>query len=150
MIVILLVQADRSGGPGLEQGGIDLNAPLVGYPSCDGVAPDEGEKHPEGAILPRSAVVTRVRQRGPTTRVSGYIPLRPVAVRRHYEARADLEVMQIEDEIIEAEALLTDGEFRTYIKATAVCDSGSSFEAIVAPELAASSVPTPAGGTPST
>ena len=142
--------ASGSDRPGLEQQGVDLNAPLPGYPPCGGFVPDRSEPHPEGAILPRSALVTRVRERGPTLRVSGYIPLRPVALRRHYESRGDLEVLQIEDEIIEAEALLTDRKFRTYIKATAVCESGSSFTAIVAAELDAAEVPTPAGGTPST
>lgn len=146
VIVVLIVVANDSGQTGLEQQAIDPNAPLVGYPPCDGLAPDRVEPRPEGAILPRSARVTRVRERGPTLRVGGYVPLRPVALRMHYESRANLEVLQIEDEIIEAEALLTDGEFRTYIKATAVCDSGSSFSAIVAPELAASQVPTPSGG----
>jgi hypothetical protein len=148
VIVILLVQGNSSDQPGLNQQGVDRSAPLPGYPPCEDFVPDRGETHPEGAILPRSAVVTRVRERGPTTRVSGYVPLRPVALRRHYESRPDLEVLQIEDEIIEAEALLTDGKFRTYIKATAVCDSGSSFVSIVAPELSAAEVPTPAGGTP--
>lgn len=148
LIVILVVQANRSDRPGLEEQGIDRNAPLVGYPKCDAFVPDRTEPPPPGTILPRSALVTRVREKGPTTRVIGYVPLRPVALRRHYEMRADLQVLQIEDEIIEAEALLSDGEFRTYIKATAVCESGSSFIAVVAPELSASEVPTPAGGTP--
>ena len=103
---------------------------------------------PEGTILPRSAVATRMRERGPTVRVTGYVPMRPIELRMYYESRQDLEILTIEDEIIEAEALLSDGAFRTFIKAQAVCDEGSTFLAVVAPELAAGEVPVPAGGTP--
>jgi hypothetical protein len=144
VLVVMAIRSERSEGGQ----GIDLNGPLPGYPPCEEFVPDKRIRTPEGAILPRSALVTRTRPRGPTLRMSGYVPMRPIELRRYYEARADLEVLTIEDEIIEAEALLSDGEFRTFVKAQAVCDEGSTFLAVVAPELAAGEVPVPAGGTP--
>jgi hypothetical protein len=125
-------------------GRIDVSGPLENLPPCD--LPDRGKKPVEGLIVPPGAVIARVATRGPTQNVRGFIPMTPVQVRMYYEQRTDLEILAIEDEIYEAEALVSARGFRTFIKAEAICDQGSRFIAVVASELAAGQVPTPAGG----
>jgi hypothetical protein len=126
----------------------DRSGPLPGYPPCDSFVPERAVPAVDGLVLPPSSITTRVRTRGPLERVRGYLPLTPPQRHRHYRSRSDVTVLQIEDEIIEAEALLSDGRFRSYLKASAVCDLGSTFIAVLAPEQAGSLVPTPAGGLP--
>lgn len=130
-----------------EDRALDLDGPLPGYPPCEGFVPDDKGRHVEGVILPPSAVITGIERDGRSRTATGFVPLRPIQVRQYYQSLAGVEVLQIEDEIIEAEALLTDGQFRMYVKAVAVCDSGSEFEALVAPEQDSAGLPTP-GGTP--
>jgi hypothetical protein len=144
ILLVFVLVALRSARSERDQA-IDLNGPLPGYPPCEAFVPAERGERVEDAILPGSAVITRVRRDGLSRRINGFVPLRPIQVRKYYQSRPGVQVLQIEDEIIEAEALLTDGEFRMYIKAVAVCESGSEFEALVAPELAAADLPTPAG-----
>ncbi|HEV3475266.1 MAG TPA: hypothetical protein VG602_07870 [Actinomycetota bacterium] len=143
---VLLVAGTLAAACGGEPapGRIDVSGPLENLPPCD--LPDRGRKPIEGLIVPEGAVIKRVVTRGPTQNVRGFIPLTPVQIRRYYEERSDLEILAIEDEIYEAEALVSAAGFRTFIKAEAVCDRGSRFIAVVASELAAGQVPTPAGG----
>lgn len=89
--------------------------------------------------------ISSIRKAGPTVQVLGFLPQRPVAFRREFERRRDVEILFIEDEIFEAEVLLTDGEFRNYMKARIVCDKGSQFVAVIAKEIAGGAVPTPTG-----
>jgi hypothetical protein len=123
---------------------IDVSGPLKNLPPCEEFGP--GRKPVEGLVVPESAVIKGVATRGPTRNVRGFIPLTPVQIRKYYEERSDLEILAIEDEIYEAEALVTSRGFRTFIKAEAICDRGSRFIAVVASELEAGQVPTPAGG----
>jgi hypothetical protein len=123
---------------------IDVSGPLKNLPPCEEFG--RGRKPVEGLVVPESAVVKGVVTRGPTRNVRGFIPLTPVQIRKYYEERSDLEILAIEDEIYEAEALVKSRGFRTFIKANAICDRGSRFIAVVASELEAGQVPTPAGG----
>jgi hypothetical protein len=141
LLVLMGLQAERA-EPDRQ---IDLSGPLPGYPPCAPFVPKERVRGVEGLIVPRSAVLTRVRARGPAQKVQGYVPMTPVQLRRHYQSRPGITVLQIEDEIIEAEGLLTDGRFRSYFKAQAVCELGSRFFALVASEQAQAVLPTPAG-----
>lgn len=145
-ILLTLVFMALQTEPGQPEQAVDRLGPLPGYPACESPTPDAAARAPEGLIVPRSAVVTKVTRRGEMWKASGYVPLTPVQLRRHYRDAPGVEVLQIEDEIIEAEALLTDGRFRSYVKATAVCELGSRFVAIVAAERQSGLVPTPAGG----
>jgi hypothetical protein len=126
---------------------IDVSGPLENLPPCEEEF-GRGKKPVQGLIVPEGAVIKRVVSRGPTRNIRGFIPLTPVQIRKHYEGRSDLQILAIEDEIYEAEALITARGFRTFIKAEAVCDQGSRFIAVVASELEAGQVPTPAGGVP--
>lgn len=127
-----------------EPARIDVSGPLTNLPPCEEFG--SGRRPVEGLVVPESAVIKGVVTRGPTRNVRGFIPLTPVQIRKYYEERSDLEILAIEDEIYEAEALVTSRGYRTFIKAEAICDRGSRFIAVVASELEAGQVPTPAGG----
>ena len=70
----------------------------------------------------------------------------PIQVRVFYQRQTEFEVLQIEDEIQESEMLLADGTHRLFVKAQAICELGSVFLAVVAPEGGGAEVPVPAGG----
>lgn len=69
----------------------------------------------------------------------------PVQIRVDYQRRGDVQILQVEDEIREAEVLLTADDRRVFVKAQALCEDGSIFVAVVAPAEASGSVPVPAG-----
>lgn len=117
---------------------------LAGFPPCGSRSPS-GVSAPPGASLPDSAIVGSVDDRDPLVYIRGYIGETPVALRERYESDVALDVLVIEDEGVEVETLVTDGSHRTFFKANAVCATGSTFIAVVAPEVEASLVPTPTG-----
>jgi hypothetical protein len=73
-------------------------------------------------------VLTSSRRDGPITRVSGFVGLTPQQVRRAYESDEDLSVIFSEDEVIESEVFVSDGSRTTFIKAVAVCETGSELQ----------------------
>ena len=56
---------------------------------------------------------------------------------------SDITVLLSENEVYEAELLVTNGKHRTFLKATATCAKGSQVLAVVAPEIAAKGLPVP-------
>ena len=134
--------------PGPADGPLAVpSAAVPGLPPC-GSTPTALVDAPEvpGLVLPDGATVTSVTEQEPLVQVLGYVPTSPAAVRATYAGTAGLTVLLSEDEVVEAEILFTDGTYRTFVKAQAVCATGSQFIAVVAPEAAAGAVPTPAGG----
>lgn len=125
----------------------DLNptGPLSGLPACPAAPAAAGGAPVEGLAVPDGAIVTKVTPQDPLTRVDGYVAMTPVQVRRHYQQRDDLEIIFIEDEIYEAEVLLSDGDHRSYVKALAQCAEGSRFLVVIAPETEGVTLPVPAG-----
>jgi hypothetical protein len=128
-------------------GAIDpaLTAPLEGLPPC-GDPPAAATDPPAPLTVPAGGIVTRVDVTGPLTNVQGWLPYTPVEIRVHYEGLAGWESLQSEDEIWEAELLLTDGDTRIFLKAQAVCRRGSVFVAVLAADDLGGQLPTPAGG----
>ena len=118
--------------------------PLQALPVCSEPPPITAEA-PTGFTAPDGAIVQAVTPQDPLTSVTAYIAKTPEAVRQAYESLDGIEVLSSEDEIFEAELLVTDGEHRTYVKATAACQQGSHLLAVVAPEAEAGILPTPAG-----
>lgn len=119
--------------------------PLVALPECEEPPAGTDDPMPEGAALPDGLAVSQVVPQGPITTLTGYVPTTPVNVRLGYEAREDLELIIIEDEVFESEMLVSTGTRRTYVKATAICATGSTVTAMVADELDAEGLPVPAG-----
>lgn len=122
-----------------------LLAPLAGLGPCDLELDEPVDEQIEGLVLPPDAVVTRVSRQDPLVNVQGYVPFTPIQTRVFFQTRAELEVIQAEDEVREAELLVADGTHRMFLKAQAVCESGSVFIAVIAPEVAADAVPVPTG-----
>ena len=134
--------------PTVSPGDIDpaLLEPLTALGPCT-VEPNTIDDEPvEGALLPEGAVLTSQTTDGPLTQIKGYIPMTPVQIRVFYQEQDQAEVLQVEDEVRESEVLLGDGAHRLFVKAQAICELGSVFLAVVAPEDAGAQVPVPAGG----
>ena len=129
--------------------GLDPNAPptgpLTALAECDDPLDQEPHDPVAGAELHPEAVVDSVTPQGPLTTLTAYVPVTPVNIRLWYEQRDDLEIIIIEDEVFEAELLVSNGEYRTYVKASAICQTGSTMVATVAEELSAAELPVPAG-----
>lgn len=123
-----------------DEGGL-----ITGLPACPSPPPAAEEQAVAGVLLPDGAYVTAVEPGEPLTTVRGYAGLTPVEVRRFLQT-SGLRVLNIEDEVTESEALVTNGRQRTYWKAQAVCDRGSQLLLVVAPEVSADGLPVPAGG----
>lgn len=122
----------------------DPTGPLLALAPCS-TPPPAIDEQVEGIVLPEQARIGEVTEQGPLTQVTGYIPKTPPQVRMEFEQRDDLEVFTLEDEIFEAEALVSNGTHRTYLKVQAICQEGSQFVAVVAAEVEAEQVPTPQG-----
>ena len=125
-----------------------LLEPLTALGPCN-VEPNVLDEEPaEGTLLPDGAVLTSQTQQGPLTQIKGYIPMTPVQIRVFYQRQDeyDYEILQVEDEIRESEVLLADGDNRLFVKAQAICELGSVFLAVLAPESSGEQVPVPAGG----
>lgn len=117
--------------------------PLQAYGPCEDepVGGSDGTAV-EGLHLPDDAVITSTAATGAATSVQGYVPWTPVQLRVWFQQQADLEILEIEDEVFESEALVSDGTHRMFVKAQAVCELGSMLVARVAPESAPDAVPT--------
>lgn len=98
-----------------------------------------------GLVLPPGVIITST---GPLTadlaEARGFIAATPIEVRQFYEREPSLTIFEIEDEIFEAEVLVEQGAFRTYMKASAACSDGSTIYAVVGP-AGTGSVPSPTG-----
>ena len=70
--------------------------------------------------------------------VKGHVAADPVEIEKHYRElkrdRRRFEFFLLENEVIEAEAFFTDGEWRNYVTARLVCEGRSELHIIVAPE----------------
>lgn len=120
--------------------------PLTGLPPCN-EPPEPMAEQPdiEGLVLPDGAQITQVAETPPLVNVTAYVERTPVQIRLELEADPDLEMLVSEDEVLEAELLVTDGTHRTFVKARAVCDRASIVVGVVAPEEMGDVVPVPTG-----
>lgn len=141
-----------------------LTVVLFGAAACASAAPTAGHDldtsayppcvaHPSppplpavpGLVLPAEAIPFSAYEVGPLTQVEGVVSLTPVQAREFYEQHADVEVLSAEDELVEAELLVTDGTHRMFVKVQVACAGGSNFTATVGDEGDSDRVPTPAG-----
>lgn len=109
---------------------------LSRLPACDGApAGTVGDPEVEGLVLPPDASVVGVTADGALTTVEARVPLDPVQVRQFYELQniGVLKTLMVEDEILEAEALVESRTHRMYVKAQAECRDRSILYVVVAP-----------------
>lgn len=88
----------------------------------------------EDLPLPGETIITAATTTDAGTRLEGYLPWTPVQLRVWLQQQDDLEILEIEDEVFEAEALVSSGTHRMFVKAEAVCELGSVLIANVAAE----------------
>lgn len=122
-----------------------LNA-LPDCPSPPAGRPDEVV----GLLLPDGAAVTAIQPQDPLTTVQSFVPLTPAQFEAHYAERKGIEVLVTENEVYEAELLVSNGSHRNFLKATATCSTGSQVLAVVAPEVDAEGLPIPQGAATAT
>ena len=123
-------------------------AALAALPACDDPpAAAAAAAEVPGLVLPEHAIVTDIASQGPLTQVSGYVAMTPLEVRAWYEddPGEGVRLLSVEDEVFEAELLLSDQDRRMYLRALALCADGSGLEATVAPAGDADALPTPRG-----
>jgi hypothetical protein len=144
LLAALLLAAACAPGGGEATPTFDPTGPLQALPPCQ-TPPPAADADVDGIVLPEGAVITEVTPQGPVTQVTGFAPLTPVQIEVAIQEREDLEILQLENEIFEAEGLVSNGTHRTYLKATAICDRGSQFIAVVAAEVSAQALPSPTG-----
>ena len=125
----------------------DPAGPLEALAPC--AAPPEPTADPvEGLIVPEETILQQVTPSDPLINVGAYVAMTPVEFEQYYRGLADIEILVGENEIYEAELLVSDGTYRNFLKATAVCDRGVQIIAVVAPEVDAEGLPLPQGATP--
>lgn len=110
---------------------------LANLPSCDRVPLDaepEVAAKVTGLVLPDGARVTSVVEQGALTTVEATVRMTPLDVRAHYEGRADIELLRVEDEVFEAEVLTRAQQRRMYLRAGALCADGTTLTAVVGPD----------------
>ena len=122
----------------------DPSGPLEALAECSAPAPAVTEGV-EGLILPEGALVQQVTPSNPLTNIAAYVEMTPVEFEQHYRNREGIEVLIGENEIYEAEMLVSDGTYRNFLKATAVCARGVQIIGVVAPEVSAEGLPVPQG-----
>ena len=118
------------GGPGGGRAPLATAVPTGPCPS----PPAAVSEAVEGLVLPDGAFLTEVVRQGPLVQVRGWVAQTPVQLRAQYEDRTDVEVLTLEDETVEVETLVSDGEHRTYLRGTAVCPSASRLDGLVSRE----------------
>lgn len=114
---------------------------LEALADCQDPPAAQGEA-PEGLMLPEGAVIQKVTPQGPLVNVTAYVPMTPVQFEESYR-ELGVEILISENEIYEAEMLVSDGSHRNFLKAAALCKKGSSVLAVVAPEVDAEGLPIP-------
>jgi len=136
--------AAEPSAPATPQPSIDPMGALEALPDCP--SPPAGQdQEVKGLVLPEGSVVTSVQAQDPLTTVQAIVPFTPVQFEADYADRAGIDVLITENEIYEAELLVSNGSHRNFLKATATCSTGSQVLAVVAPEVDAAGLPLPQG-----
>lgn len=151
LVLALAVAACGSGQPAATStsGGPTGAGPLAALPECTSPParrPDIDKVR--GLSLPDGSVITNVTQQDPLVTVLAFVPLTPAQFEAAYPNMDSIEVLITENEVFEAELLVSNGEYRNFFKATATCQNGSNVLAVVAPEVDAEGLPVPQRATP--
>ena len=121
----------------------DPNELYRDFVECDPLPESIPFEPVEGMATLDGVAVTDVSETGPITSVTGLVDQTPVDIRDAFVDRDDVELVYLEDEGYEAEILLDTGDWRTFIKATIRCRTGSVIAFIVAPDEESQALPVP-------
>lgn len=117
----------------------------LALPKCGSPPSEDPNPPPAGAILPPTARMTAVRSEPPLTQLNAYVETTPAGVREWVEGQPDLEVVDSAETAGEVELLVSDGQWRTFVSARAVCADASLLAEVIAPHDSDATLPTPAG-----
>jgi hypothetical protein len=151
---LLLAAACSAGGGDVAPGGAagadveagattseDPNALYEGFVDCEPLPDGIEYTAPEGLVVPDGLVVTDAQEVGPLYQLTGFLDATPIDIRDAYAGSAEL--VYLEDEGYEAEILIDSGPYRTFLKASIRCRTGSIVAVIGAPDDDGSSLPVP-------
>lgn len=93
--------------------------------------------------MPPRSRITAVRDDGPRVQLNGYVQSTPAAIRDWVESQSSLQVVASYEDAGEVQLLVTDGTWRTFIKARAICRDASVLAEVIAPADAEVVLPTP-------
>lgn len=126
-----------------------LAASLPALPECPSPPPGIDADVP-GLQLPEGSVVISTTDQKPVVNVSAFVPMTPAQFEASYRGLSGVTVLLSENEVFEAELLISRGSYRNFLKATATCEQGSQVLAVVAPEVDAQGLPLPQGAATAT
>ncbi len=144
LVAVVLATACGAAGPATSIAR-DPGAIYADFPECGPLPAPSPHDPVEGLVQPDGMVVVEVRRTGPITAVTGFVDATPLELRDAFAGRPGVEVISVEDEGFEAEVLVDSGDFRTFLKATIRCRTGSIVALVVARDADAEQLPTPAG-----
>lgn len=113
-------------------------------PACGKPPSPDPQPPPPGAVLPPESRITALREQPPRVQLNGYVMSTPRAVRAWVESQEALHVVAARDDGYEVEMLVTDGDWRTFIRARAICTDASLLSEVIAPASSDAVLPTPA------
>ncbi len=145
---LLAAGTTACGGPSTTAPPAPAAAPsdlYAGFAPCDPLPDPVAHEPVEGLVAPEGMVVVSVRETGPVTAVTGFVDATPLELRDAFAGRPGVEVLHVEDEGFEAEVLVDAGDFRTFLKATIRCRTGSVVALVVARDADAEQLPAPGG-----
>ena len=114
-------------------------------PPCGQPPSPDPDPPPPGAVVPPGARITAVREQPPVVQLNGYVESTPQQVRTWVEQRAGLEIVSVHEEPGEAQLLVTDGTWKTFVKARAICDGASLLAQVITGQDSDAVIPTPKG-----
>ncbi len=120
-------------------------SPLDGLPDCTPLEVPSVAGEVDGLLTPPGTTLTSVERSDPLTQVEAIVELDPVEVHAFYREESGLTSLVLEDEILEAEGLMDNGDHRFYFKARALCRTRSVIVFVVAPATGDAQLPRPTG-----
>lgn len=121
----------------------NTNALYDGFVDCDPLPEPIEEAPPAEMVVPEGMVITRLSEVGPLISADGFIDATPIDLRDDFSSRDDVELVYLEDEGFEAELLVDSGAWRTFIRASIRCRTGSIIQVLLGPGEQADALPVP-------
>ena len=111
------------------------DAVIEGGP-CDLARPKTTIDPPKSLIVPDGIEVEEVSPLPPNQKVAGYLPMTPSQFLKVFDRDRRLGILFRENELRDAEMMVTDGRTRSFWKLTQACPEGSRFTVLTGEELA--------------
>lgn len=120
------------------------SAAAADLPACGQPPSPHPEPPPAGAVIPPGTRITAIRNEDAVVQLNGYVTATPEQVRTWIESQPDLEITASDTSPNEIQLLVTDGTWRTFVRARGVCTDASLLAEVIAPQSSDAVLPTPA------